>query len=278
MGAVAMRGSSCCCLGMLLLLAGWPAGAISVGQVDTFQTGTSLGWGGGSAPTNVATGGPAGTGDRYLRISATANNLGTDNSTQWSGDYLGAGVTSLRFDVQNQGPDPVALRITVFGPNLFTAFTSVDELVLAAGSGWVTAEFALTEAALERKRGTDSLAQTLAAVSRLLIRHDADPLSAPGEPNLVSATVGIDNITAVPEPGTGALVCAGLVALAVRRLLERAGAVRGAIPSWVLRAVSTRVIHANQAPIGKAHADPPAQTPGRLQDARGVEAPVLRGH
>ena len=217
MGAVAMRGSSCCCLGLLTLLAGAPAGAISVGQVDTFSTGTLLSWVGGSAPTNVATGGPGGVGDRYLQIRASGGNLGTDNSAQWAGDYLSAGVTSLRFELQNQGANPVALRVTVLGTGALTAYTSVDEFVLAPGSGWVSAEFALTDAALVRTRGADSLAQTLAGVSKLLLRHDPDPLSPPGEQNPVTATLGIDNITAVPEPGTALLVATGLAAIAVRR-------------------------------------------------------------
>lgn len=214
-----MRGILCCCLGMLPLLAGSPAGAISAGQVDTFQAGTLQGWAGGAAPTNVATGGPGGADDRYLQIRAVGGNLGSDNSAQWAGDYLSAGVTSLRFELQNQGANPVALRITVFGTNLLTAFTSLDEVVLAPGSGWVSAEFALTESALVRTRGTvdDTLAETLADVARLLLRHDPDPLSPPQEQNPVTAMLGIDNITAVPEPGSGLLVATGLAAIAARR-------------------------------------------------------------
>ena len=212
-----MRGFLGCCLGWLTLLAGAPAGAISVGQVDTFQAGTLEGWGGGSAPTNIATEGPAGAGDRYLQIRASNGNLGVDNTAQWGGDYASAGVTSLRFELANQGPAPLELRITVFGAGAATAYTSIDEFALAPGSGWVTAEFALTEGALVRTRGTDTLAQPLAGVSKLLLRHDPDPLSRPGESNPVTATLGIDDVTAVPEPGTATLVSAGLAALAGRR-------------------------------------------------------------
>jgi hypothetical protein len=217
MTAVVMRGSSCFCLGLLAVLAGSPAGAITFGQVDTFQAGTLSGWGGGSTPQNVATGGPDGVGDRYLQIRATSGNLGTENNEQWAGNYTSAGVTSLRFEVENQGPTPLALRITVFGLASLTAFTSVDEFVLPAGSGWVTAEFALTEIALVRTRGSDSFAQTLAGVTRLLLRNDPDPLSPPGDQNPVTAMLGIDGVTAVPEPGTALLVATGLAALAARR-------------------------------------------------------------
>ena len=217
MTTVAMRGSSCCCLGLLALLAGAPAGAITLGQVDTFSAGTLQGWAGGSTPQNVATGGPAGADDRYLQIRAASGNLGTENNEQWAGNYASAGVTSLRFAVENQGETPLALRITLFGPESLTAFTSIDEFVLPAQSGWVTAEFVLSELSLVRTRGTDSLASTLAGVTRLLLRHDPDPVSAPGVQNPVTGLLGIDDVTAVPEPGTACLVASGLAALAARR-------------------------------------------------------------
>lgn len=44
---------------ILAVLAASPALAITLGQVDDFQDGTTEGWSGGASPTNVATGGPA---------------------------------------------------------------------------------------------------------------------------------------------------------------------------------------------------------------------------
>ena len=54
-----------CLLGAFFLLAASPqlARAITANQVDDFQSGTLQNWSGGSNPTNIATGGPAGTGD-----------------------------------------------------------------------------------------------------------------------------------------------------------------------------------------------------------------------
>ncbi len=212
-----MRRLSRWSLGMVAALIGAPAAAISLGQIDDFQNGTTQNWVGGASPINIATGGPAGSGDRYLQISAANGNLGTNNSLRWAGDYLAAGVVALRFELDNAGPDPVALRITLFGPEGADAFTSTNEIVLPAASGWVSAEFALTQAELTHKQGTGTLADTLAGVSRLLIRHDPDEISPPTQQNVVSATLGIDNITAVPEPGTGLLVAAGIAVLAAAR-------------------------------------------------------------
>ena len=209
-----------------------PAGAITLNQVDDFQDGTVQGWGGGSNPTNQD-GGPDGAGDLYLEIAATDFNLGAFNTVQWSGDYLAAAVERVSFDLNNFGPDSVSLRVVLFTPGCefggmaCTAWASTEATVLAAGSGWVTAEFSLAEADMTRVLGTDSFSDTLQNVERLLLRHDDGAPSAPGEFSTVTATLGMDNITALPEPSAvaglaaGALVLAGLRSR--RRSAPRAG-------------------------------------------------------
>jgi hypothetical protein len=182
---------------VIVTLFALPAAGITLNQVDDFQSGTLLAWMGMAAPTNVATGGPAGTGDRFLRISrATLGNLGTNNTAQWTGSYSAAGVERLRFDLNNLGTNPLALRISLFGPT--DTWTTTDETVLAPGSGWVTVIFELDEGSLTRTQGSGTLASTLANVSTLLIRHDPDPISPSGQSNPVIGTLGIDNITALP--------------------------------------------------------------------------------
>jgi hypothetical protein len=197
---------------ILIPLGAAPALAISLGQVADFQDGTTQGWGGGSSPTHVATGGPGGAGDRYLQISATSSNLGANVLAPWSGSYAAAGVDALSFDLNNFGAVPLFLRITLFGAG--GAFASTTACVLAPGSGWVTHVFGLGESDLTRTQGIGTLDQTLADTNTLLIRHDPDPLSPPGQQNPVTATLGIDNVTAVPEPGTAILVAAGVAMLA----------------------------------------------------------------
>lgn len=191
-----------------------PVWAITLGQVDDFQDGTTQGWGGGSTPTNVADGGPDGAGDRYLQVSSTDFHLGTNNLLQWAGDYLAEDVEELVFHLNNFGPDPVALRVSLIGAD-GTTFTSTDEAVLAAGSGWVSASFGLSEAELTRTQGAGTLDQTLAAVTVLLLRHDPDPISPPGEANFVTGVLGIDNVTTLPEPDLPLGLATGVPALAM---------------------------------------------------------------
>ncbi len=197
------------------------AAAISLGQIDDFQDGTLQGWQGGSSPTNVATGGPAGAGDRYLELDSSGFSLGAFNTAQWSGDYDAAGVGSLRLDLNNFGPDPVSLRVVLFTPgcafggNSCTAWASSAPTTLLAGSGWVSATFTLDESVMTRVLGSDSFLATLQGAERLLLRHDPSPLDPPGSPSAVDAVLGVDNVTALPEPASGALVACGLAALAL---------------------------------------------------------------
>jgi hypothetical protein len=199
----------------LALACALPAGAVVVDQVDDFEDGTEQGWAGGSARVNQPTGGPAGADDNFLDIDSGGFLLGAFNLTQWSGDYGAAGVASVRLDANNAGPDEVSLRLTVFtagcGPGMLncTAWTSNDAAVLPAGSGWQTVEFPLAEADMTQVVGSDTLADTLANVQRILLRHDPTAPSPPGTLETVDAVLGIDNVTALPEPATAPALAAG---------------------------------------------------------------------
>jgi hypothetical protein len=183
-----------------------PAAAILLGQVDDFQSGSLQGWTGGSQNINQPNGGPGGVGDRYMQISSGGANLGTFNATQWAGNYAAAAVGRVTFDLSNFGPDPVSLRVMIMtagcdgGATGCTAWTSTNATVLPAGVGWVKAEFSLLEPDLTRVRGLASYATTVSAVERLLIHQDAGPPDPPGVASFVNAVLGIDNVTALPEP------------------------------------------------------------------------------
>ena len=209
--------------------------SITLDHVDDFQCGTTQNWSGGSNPIQQPDGGPGGglggAGDGYLEISAGGlTSLGAFNTMQWAGDYGAQGMTSVDFDLNNFGPDPLSLRVTLFtpgcnlGPFTCTAWTSTVATALASGSGWVTASFSLDEADLTRVFGTETYADSIQNVERLLIRHDDGTPDPPGTPTPVDATLGIDNVTALPEPGTLAGLAAGALALVALRRRRGPGA------------------------------------------------------
>ena len=101
-----MRGyRSICLILMLAMFILWPAtgfAQVVLGQVDDFQNGTTMSWTNGFVPdpVNVATGGPAGAGDRYLQVSSGTFGGGSRsivfNQVQWIGNYAGQGVVRRR--------------------------------------------------------------------------------------------------------------------------------------------------------------------------------------
>lgn len=200
---------------------------VAVGQRDTFEDGTTMGWGVGpehpAPPRNIPTGGPGGAGDNFLLLSAFGGNgpgsrMSVINMSQWTGDYRTAGIGTISMDVFNFGPSDLFLRLLVAdpvaGPPTNAAISS-DALFLAAGSDWTHVAFRLDPASLTAVLGTVNGA--LSNVTELRLFHNPDPVFAgpPGSSPPVLASLGIDNITATPEPGTLLLCGSGLVALVV---------------------------------------------------------------
>lgn len=193
---------------IVLLLYGASAFAdpIPVGQVDDFQDGTLQHWEGGAARTNIPTGGPAGDGDRYLRINSGGEHLGAKNDTQWAGDYVANGMTRIAMHLKNDGPAEVQLRILFKRGS--SQYASTTAATLSAQSGWRRTVFGLTPDDLTRVRGSDSLEEVLSDVDRWVIHHDPGSPSPSGDSPNINATIGVDNIIAVPEPATLALLAA----------------------------------------------------------------------
>jgi hypothetical protein len=206
------------------------AGAVTITQVDTFEDGTTQGWGVGAGPSptppvNVADGGPGGTGDNYLLLTATGGNgpgskLGAFNTAQWAGDYIAAGITQIGMQVKNFGPQDVYLRLLFAdptgGPPSNIAFTT-NAILAQAGADWNFVVFDVSSAALTA--GLGSVEQALSNATELRIFHN--PVAAfpppPVGPPAVNAQLGIDDIRAVPEPSTFAFLTAGMLGLALRR-------------------------------------------------------------
>ena len=136
--------------------------AVTVGQIDTFEDGTTQNWLVGllgaphpAPPVNVPTGGPAGLDDNYLLLTAVGgqgpgNRLSVINVAQWSGDYISAGINAITMDMNNLGSTDLYLRLLfadpLGGPPTNLAF-SKDAIFLAAGGGWTSMVFPITSEA-----------------------------------------------------------------------------------------------------------------------------------
>jgi len=219
--------------GLLLLQSGLAAG-VSTTRIDTFSDTTLQGWAMGNPDvtgthmTNIATGGPAGTGDSYLEVisdntTVAGGRLTLFNQAQWTGDYPGVGITAIAMDLKNfSSTETLNLRLALEGGisalvgGLFATNTSVP---LESGSDWTRVVFSLAPDDLVPVSGRSGITgndvmAALGNVVELRLLNSADP-DWTGLP--VSATLGIDNITAVPLPPTLALFGSGLVVLLARR-------------------------------------------------------------
>ena len=191
-------------VGLILGLAasGPSVSAISFGQFDTFQDGSTMNWSKGTntnlPPTNEADGGPSGTGDRYLQ-NVSLGGFGTDskmvmfNQVQWTGNYITAGVDRITAQMANFGTNTLYIRITIRDTS-FTAYGSPVATELPPDGLWRQVTFDLTPGGLTSIGGTNTLTQTLANVAEVRIVSAIGAASLQGDP--VAGTLGVDNLIA----------------------------------------------------------------------------------
>ncbi|MDA0767428.1 MAG: PEP-CTERM sorting domain-containing protein [Verrucomicrobia bacterium] len=186
-----------------------PASAVvTVGQIDDFQDGTTQGWTNTASmtnpPINQANTGPTGLGDNVLfsAVGGSPDTFSIVNSSQWAGDYVAAGITTITLDINNLGPNNLSLGILLNGGAAGTTSVSVP-----SGSGWVTRSIDLSTLLF----GSPT---NLSAVSSIeLVSLQGGAVTSVG-----ALDVYVDNIRAVPEPSTALLAC---VALTTAGLLRR---------------------------------------------------------
>lgn len=201
----------------------------TIGQIDTFQNGTTNGWFAGgitggvpaNPPTVVSNGGPGGTGDAYLRITAVGGDgpgsrLVAINSAQWTGNLLAAGIQGVAMDLRNFGNTALTIRLRVenplMGPPTDEAVSNVG-VTLAASGGWTHAFIPLSAANFTAVLGSPQAALSNTTFFRII--HA--PTAGDAEP--VVGVLGVDNITlvGVPEPSTMLMLAGGLGFIAFRR-------------------------------------------------------------
>ena len=216
------------------------AAQVTVGQVDTFENGTTLDWTinllnmgtppAGVLPTNIPTGGPGGVNDNFLRLASTGvagaggRLVAINFMSQWAGNYLAAGVGAIRLDAINLGNTDLQLRMLfenpLTGPPTDLAASGTAQL-LRAGAGWTSLVFPLFGAGgLVPIAG--NLTTLLSNTTAIRLYH-APTLAETGP--FVGASIGVDNITAtavVPEPTSVVLVGTGALALLALRRRGRA--------------------------------------------------------
>ena len=195
-------------LSMLLLCREAAVALPLVGRIDDFQDGTAMGWAGGQPAYTmlfpVIEGGPLGENDAFLQVSVAGFHLGTKTSNRaWTGDYLSCGVTAIEMDLAPLDANPdLRIRLLLFGPGgAFATRTHFLPASLPRGS-WTHASFSVKAADLIYvSRGTGRVEDTLSQVTTLLIRHDLETPTLPGNhPPHITASIGIDNIEAVLRP------------------------------------------------------------------------------
>ena len=174
-----------------------------IGQVDDFQDGTTMGWGPGPFVTpavNMPDSGPMGAGDNFLFVSPGSRLAAFNIAARWTGDYLGAGVNAVSVDLRTTHTTPLAIRVVLIGPTKSDRWTSTNAFTLPNDGNWYRRVFSLDETALTRVLGLSTYNDVITNVERIMFRHNIGAPSSQG--SFTTATMGVDNARALPEPTT----------------------------------------------------------------------------
>jgi len=180
--------------------------AVTLGQVDDFQDGTTQNWGG-SPTVNAADAGPGGAGDNALFIDSN-NRVVTTNSTQWTGDFTAAGITHISIDVRNQNAFDLELRIGIangsFGQNgAGDTYVSSLSITVPNDGAWYSIELPISASDFDPNFENDTVppdaAVALTNVTHLRILHN--PVSEDFRGVSGGGEFFLDNIRAISDSG-----------------------------------------------------------------------------
>jgi hypothetical protein len=174
--------------------------AIIRGQVDDFESDTTMGWQIGVpddpfSPVVIEDGGIGGAGDAYLLarssgLGGPGSKLVIYNDAQWTGNYKDAGVNIISMHLNNLDTVDLQLRLRLESDS-GGSFVSKDSVFLPAMSGWVVKQFPVVDSTLFGGANVDKALRT---VNRLRLYHGTTRAWSPRE---VKAQLGIDNIAAI---------------------------------------------------------------------------------
>jgi hypothetical protein len=190
-------------------------GAIMLGQIDDFQEGTTQNWNGAPpSPLNISTGGPAGSGDRFLEVESGSFGGGprllTFNDTQWTGDFVTAGVDEVAMDLKNLGSASLSIRIALQQSSAGSGspgYVSTTAFSLAADGNWHHATFLIDAADLTGLNGAGSLSAFLTSINDIRLFSSTSPALIG---DAISGQFGVDNIQALGVPEPSGIVAAAL--------------------------------------------------------------------
>jgi hypothetical protein len=139
----------------------------------------------------------------------------TFNQAQWAGNYAAGSIGAILLFARNLGATDLQVRLALGDASApaigGTWFATNVSVFLPAGSAWVPVIFHLGSGDLTRVAGTGTYADVMQSVVTLRILHSQAP-SAFGD-NVV-ATLGVDRIVALPEPGATPTLLSGITLLA----------------------------------------------------------------
>jgi len=118
-------------------------------------------------------------------------------------------------DLKDLSAAPLDIRIAIkTGNGITPGWASTTGFALPADGAWHHATFPLDSADLTPINSPPPLSKILSDVGELRILESAAPAL---DGDSIAASVGIDNITAVPEPAMTTIAAAAMAGLLVRR-------------------------------------------------------------